>query len=344
MAGFYVYNNVGIAFRCFATGVLFGLGSVFFLVYNGLQMGAVAGLLTASGRGFNLLTFVASHGAFELTAIVIPGTAGLVMGYALVDTRRPAPVRFAAGPRPGHRPAGAGRGADAAAGGADRGVLVAVGVPAAVKLSVAAGLYAAWWRPTWRWRARRGEPAMNLFAARVVLRPRSLTEVLDLAVPFCLQNARLLGRLSLVVAGAGGGGRRRAAAGAGLVVAGGVGRWLVSLAWLAEGVFTVALGEALFRDPARCAIGAALGRFGRRLPALLIVQVTRAAGAGWLRGRWCCRCSCEGPALAVPGRGRAAGERPGRAGHPPQPIAGRRRHGLLPRAGRLRCWRCPWAR
>ena len=27
MAGFYVYNNVGIAFRCFATGVFFGLGS-----------------------------------------------------------------------------------------------------------------------------------------------------------------------------------------------------------------------------------------------------------------------------------------------------------------------------
>ena len=86
MTGFYVYNNVGIAFRCFATGVLFGLGSAFFLVYNGLQIGAVAGLLAASGRGFNLLTFVASHGAFELTAIVISGTAGLVMGYALVAT------------------------------------------------------------------------------------------------------------------------------------------------------------------------------------------------------------------------------------------------------------------
>jgi uncharacterized membrane protein SpoIIM required for sporulation len=86
MAGFYVYNNVGVAFRCFATGVLFGLGSAFFLVVNGLQLGAVAGLLTASGRGFNLLTFVASHGAFELTAIVIAGAAGLVMGYSLVDT------------------------------------------------------------------------------------------------------------------------------------------------------------------------------------------------------------------------------------------------------------------
>jgi uncharacterized membrane protein SpoIIM required for sporulation len=85
MAAFYVYNNVGIAFRCFATGILFGLGSVFFLAYNGLLIGAVAGLVTAAGHGRNLLTFMVSHGAFELTAIVISGAAGLVMGYALVD-------------------------------------------------------------------------------------------------------------------------------------------------------------------------------------------------------------------------------------------------------------------
>ena len=37
MAGFYVYNNVGIAFRCFSTGALAGLGSVFYLVYNGVR-------------------------------------------------------------------------------------------------------------------------------------------------------------------------------------------------------------------------------------------------------------------------------------------------------------------
>jgi uncharacterized membrane protein SpoIIM required for sporulation len=86
MTGFYVWNNIGIAFRCFATGVLFGLGSVFFLVYNGLTIGAVAGLVTGAGHGKNLLTFTCTHGAFELTAIVISATAGMVMGYALVDT------------------------------------------------------------------------------------------------------------------------------------------------------------------------------------------------------------------------------------------------------------------
>lgn len=86
MAGFYVYNNVGIAFRCFATGVLFGIGSMFFLLYNGLVMGTVLGYVISAGHGRNILTFVAGHGAFELTAIVIAGGAGLQMGYALVDT------------------------------------------------------------------------------------------------------------------------------------------------------------------------------------------------------------------------------------------------------------------
>jgi len=85
MASFYVYNNVGIAFRCFATGILFGLGSMFFLVFNGLSIGVVAGAVTAAGHGRNLFTFIAGHGAFELTAIVISGAAGIAMGYALVN-------------------------------------------------------------------------------------------------------------------------------------------------------------------------------------------------------------------------------------------------------------------
>lgn len=86
MAGFYVYNNIGIAFRCFATGVLFGLGSVFFLVYNGLVIGAVLGWVTQAGHGEHIATFICGHGPFELVAIVISGMAGIRMGYSLVET------------------------------------------------------------------------------------------------------------------------------------------------------------------------------------------------------------------------------------------------------------------
>jgi uncharacterized membrane protein SpoIIM required for sporulation len=86
MTGFYVYNNVGIAFRCFATGALYGLGSVFFLVYNGLVTGTVIGYVGHSGHAANILTFICGHGPFELTAIVISGGAGLRMGYALLGS------------------------------------------------------------------------------------------------------------------------------------------------------------------------------------------------------------------------------------------------------------------
>jgi len=86
MAGFYVYNNVGIAFRCFATGILGGAGTLFFLVYNGLVTGTVAGFVMSAGHGGNIWTFMCGHAPFELTAIVIAGGAGLQMGYALVDT------------------------------------------------------------------------------------------------------------------------------------------------------------------------------------------------------------------------------------------------------------------
>jgi uncharacterized membrane protein SpoIIM required for sporulation len=86
MAGFYVYNNVGIAFRCFSTGALAGLGSFFFLVYNGLVIGTMLGHLSVVGVGGNLFEFVSGHSAWELTGIVVSGTAGLRLGWSMVST------------------------------------------------------------------------------------------------------------------------------------------------------------------------------------------------------------------------------------------------------------------
>ena len=84
MAGFYVWNNAGLAFRCFATGIFFGAGTVFYLVHNGIFLGTVAGYLGARGHGGDLLGFVAGHSSLELTAIVVAGAAGLLIGHALV--------------------------------------------------------------------------------------------------------------------------------------------------------------------------------------------------------------------------------------------------------------------
>ena len=88
MFGHYIMNNIGIAFRCFAGGVFAGLGSLFFLAYNGAAAGSVAGYLTARGHGEAFYSFVVTHGAFELTAIVISGAAGLRLGHALLAPGR----------------------------------------------------------------------------------------------------------------------------------------------------------------------------------------------------------------------------------------------------------------
>lgn len=85
MFGYYVMHNIGIAFQTFAAGLLFGLGSVFFLIFNGLIIGAVSGHLTEIGYGQTFWSFVIGHGAFELTAIALAGAAGLQLGWALIS-------------------------------------------------------------------------------------------------------------------------------------------------------------------------------------------------------------------------------------------------------------------
>lgn len=87
MAGHYVMNNVGIAFRSFATGALFGLGPIFSLLFNGLSLGAIMGYLGAVGLGGNLGEFIVGHGPWELTSLVVAGTAGLRLGAAMVVTQ-----------------------------------------------------------------------------------------------------------------------------------------------------------------------------------------------------------------------------------------------------------------
>ena len=88
MFGFYIRNNIGVAFQCFAGGLFAGLGTVFFLAYNGAFSGALAGYLTERGLSRTFYSFVATHSAFELTAIVIAGTAGLRLGHALLAPGR----------------------------------------------------------------------------------------------------------------------------------------------------------------------------------------------------------------------------------------------------------------
>lgn len=88
MFGYYILNNVSIDFQVFASGVLLGVGSVFFLVLNGIILGAVSGYLIAIGYNVPFLSFVSGHSSFELLGLVIAGAAGLKLGTALLAPRR----------------------------------------------------------------------------------------------------------------------------------------------------------------------------------------------------------------------------------------------------------------
>jgi uncharacterized membrane protein SpoIIM required for sporulation len=84
MFGVYIWNNVRIGFQTFAGGMLAGVGSVFFLGFNGLIIGAVAGYLTQVGYHETFWSFVAGHSSWELLAIVLSGAAGFKLGLAII--------------------------------------------------------------------------------------------------------------------------------------------------------------------------------------------------------------------------------------------------------------------
>ena len=98
MFGFYIYNNISIAFRTFAGGILGGIGSLVILCINGAFLGAAAGHIINAGFGGTFFPFVIGHSSFELTAVILSAQAGLLLGYRLFITKglsRSASLRIA---------------------------------------------------------------------------------------------------------------------------------------------------------------------------------------------------------------------------------------------------------
>lgn len=85
-AGFYVMHNTGIGLRCFASGVFLGIGSLFTLCFNAIQLGTVFGYMAKTQYSDNFFEFVTAHGPFELTAIVLSAGAGVRLGFSLIQT------------------------------------------------------------------------------------------------------------------------------------------------------------------------------------------------------------------------------------------------------------------
>jgi uncharacterized membrane protein SpoIIM required for sporulation len=77
-------NNIQVTIYTFAFGAMLGVGTLFFLAYNGANFGSVLALTYNAGFGNDLVTFVVGHGVVELSCIFIAGGAGLLIGSALI--------------------------------------------------------------------------------------------------------------------------------------------------------------------------------------------------------------------------------------------------------------------
>jgi len=160
-------NNIQVTLTAFAGGILLGLGTVLALVYNGLLLGAVAGLAFDAGNGTAFLRLVSAHGPLELSCIVVGGAAGLRMGWSLIA---PGPPRRGAALR-----ASARRAVEMALGtipwlvvcGFAEGFLTGPDLPVEVQLGIGAALAALFWGlVVWRGRgARRAGPRRRRTAA-----------------------------------------------------------------------------------------------------------------------------------------------------------------------------------
>lgn len=86
-SAFLFSNNILVAFKAFAFGAFFGIGTIYVLVVNGLSIGGVLGVCFSANPAFGveLVNFMVGHGVIELSCIFIAGGAGMMIGYAIIN-------------------------------------------------------------------------------------------------------------------------------------------------------------------------------------------------------------------------------------------------------------------
>jgi uncharacterized membrane protein SpoIIM required for sporulation len=77
-------NNLTVCFVIFASGIVFGLGTLFYLFINGMMLGVIGAACQQYGMSLLLWSFVAPHGSLELPSIIISGAAGFRLGHAML--------------------------------------------------------------------------------------------------------------------------------------------------------------------------------------------------------------------------------------------------------------------
>jgi uncharacterized membrane protein SpoIIM required for sporulation len=77
-------NNIYVSFQVFIMGIFVGIGTLYYLFTNGVMLGAFEQMFFAKGVGINSILVVWLHGTIEISAIVIAGLAGLILGTSFL--------------------------------------------------------------------------------------------------------------------------------------------------------------------------------------------------------------------------------------------------------------------
>lgn len=77
-------NNTYVSLVMFVSGIFLSIGPVFFMLKNGVMIGAFEYYFFSKGLGAESVLTIWIHGTLEISGIIIAGAAGLVLGHGLL--------------------------------------------------------------------------------------------------------------------------------------------------------------------------------------------------------------------------------------------------------------------
>lgn len=78
------WNNIKVSLLCFTMGIFCSVGTLYILFKNGLMLGVFEQMFFANDLGLQSILVVFIHGTLEISAIILAGGAGMVMGNAIL--------------------------------------------------------------------------------------------------------------------------------------------------------------------------------------------------------------------------------------------------------------------
>ena len=78
------FNNIMVELSTFVMGIIFSVGSIYQLMSNGVMMGSFQYYFFNKGLGWQSILVIWLHGTLEISAIILAGGAGLILGNSIL--------------------------------------------------------------------------------------------------------------------------------------------------------------------------------------------------------------------------------------------------------------------